>query len=111
MAKRDIAVTSWTHAEGESSRPHLTDEGSEVTPPRNDMPSTALFPKITEELDEFNTVREKELSEESNDQHTSSVHEEVQIDKVTATSSEPASPKPLSAPIETVSSESPRSGN
>ncbi|KAF2564079.1 hypothetical protein F2Q70_00015183 [Brassica cretica] len=81
MAKRDIAVTSWTHAEGESSRPHLTDEGSEVTPPRNDMPSTALFPEITEELDEFNTAREKEPSEESNDQHASFVREEVQIDK------------------------------
>ena len=88
MAKRDIAVTSWTHAEGESSRPHLTDEGSEVTPPRNDMPSTALFPKITEELDEFNTAREREPSEESNDQHASSVREEVHIDKVTSTSSD-----------------------
>ncbi|KAH0863514.1 hypothetical protein HID58_080725 [Brassica napus] len=109
MAKRDIVVTSWTHAEGESSRPHLTNEGSEATPPRKDLLSTALFPEITEELDKFNTVREKELSEESNDQHTSSVHEEVQIDKVTATSSDPASPKPLSAPIETVPSESPRS--
>ncbi|KAF3498189.1 hypothetical protein DY000_02054506 [Brassica cretica] len=109
MAKRDIVMTSWTHAEGESSRPHLTNEGSEATPPRNDLLSTALFLEITEELDEFNTVREKELSEESNDQHTSSIHEEVQIDKVTATSSDPASPKPLSAPIETVPSESPRS--
>ncbi|KAH0896981.1 hypothetical protein HID58_046549 [Brassica napus] len=45
------------------------------------MSSTALFPEITEELDEFNTAREKEPSEESNDQHASSVREEVQIDK------------------------------
>ncbi|KAH0901305.1 hypothetical protein HID58_040808 [Brassica napus] len=109
MAKRDIAVTSWTHAEGESSRPHLTEEGPEATPPRNDLPSTALLPEITEELELFNTGHEKEPSEESDDQHTSSVREEVQIDKVTATSSDPAPPKPLSAPIRTVPSVSHRS--
>ncbi|KAF3527535.1 hypothetical protein DY000_02037055 [Brassica cretica] len=109
MAKRDIAVTSWTHAEGESSRPHLTEEGPEATPPRNDLPSTALLPEITEELELFNTGHEKEPSEESDDQHTSSVREEVQIDKVTATSSDPAPPKPLSAPIGTVPSVSHRS--
>ncbi|KAF2585962.1 hypothetical protein F2Q70_00035641 [Brassica cretica] len=109
MAKRDIALTSWTHAAGESSRPYLTDEGSEATPPRNNLPSTALLPEITEELELFNTANEKEPSEESDDQHASSVHEEAQIDKVTATSSDPSPPKPLSAPIGTVPSESHRS--
>ena len=109
MAKRDIALTSWTHAAGESSRPYLTDKGSEATPPRNNLPSTALLPEITEELELFNTANEKEPSEESDDQHASSVHEEAQIDKVTATSSDPAPPKPLSAPIGTVPSESHRS--
>ncbi|KAF3602102.1 hypothetical protein F2Q69_00034978 [Brassica cretica] len=109
MAKRDIALTSWTHAAGESSRPYLTDKGSEATPPRNNLPSTALLPEITEELELFNTANEKEPSEESDDQHASSVHEEAQIDKVTATSSDTALPKPLSAPIGTVPSESHRS--
>ncbi|KAG2247489.1 hypothetical protein Bca52824_087117 [Brassica carinata] len=109
MAKRDIALTSWTHAAGESSRPYLTDKGSEATPLRNNLPSTALLPEITEELELFNTANEKEPSEESDDQHASSVHEEAQIDKVTATSSDPAPPKPLSAPIGTVPSESHRS--
>ena len=109
MAKRDIAVTSWTHAEGESWRPHLTDGGSEPTPPRNDLLSTTLLPAITQELESFNTAHEKEPSEESDDQHTSSACEEVQIDKVTATSSDPAPPKPLSDPFETAPSESLRS--
>ncbi|KAF3516070.1 hypothetical protein DY000_02061459 [Brassica cretica] len=111
MAKRDIAVTSPTHAEGESSRPHLTDEGSEATPPRNDPPSTALFPEITEELDEFNTAREKDLSEESGDQQASSTREEVQIASLTATSSNPAPPKSQSVPLEVAGSESRRSEN
>ncbi|XP_048615734.1 uncharacterized protein LOC125588439 [Brassica napus] len=111
MAKRDIAVTSPTHAKGESSRSHLTDEGSEATPPRNDPSSTALFPEITEELDEFNTAREKDLSEESGDQQTSSTREEVQIASVTATSSNPAPPKSQSVPLEVAGSESRRSEN
>ncbi|KAF2564003.1 hypothetical protein F2Q70_00016354 [Brassica cretica] len=68
-----------------------------------------LASRITEELDLFNTTHEKKPSEESDDQHASSVREEVQIDKVTATSSDPAPPKPLSAPIGTVPSESHRS--
>ncbi|KAF3534381.1 hypothetical protein DY000_02038042 [Brassica cretica] len=65
MAKRDIAVTSWTHAEG--------------------------------------------VVQQSDDQHASSACEEVQIDKVTATSSDPAPPNPLSDPFETAPSESLRS--
>ncbi|KAF3513634.1 hypothetical protein F2Q69_00009192 [Brassica cretica] len=109
MAKRDTSVTPWKHAEGESSKPHLSDEGSELPPPRNNLPSSTLFPKITEELDSFNTAHEKEPSEESDDQHASSAREEVQIDKVATTSSDPAPPKPPSAPLETAPSESHRS--
>ncbi|KAF3521178.1 hypothetical protein DY000_02061461 [Brassica cretica] len=78
---------------------------SEATPPRNDPPSTALFPEITEELDEFNTAREKDLSEESGDQQASSTREEVQITSVTATSFNPAPPKSQSVPLEDDSGE------
>ncbi|KAH0894390.1 hypothetical protein HID58_056819 [Brassica napus] len=64
---------------------------------------------MQKELDSFNTAHEKEPSEESDDQHASSAREEVQIDKVTTTSSDPAPPKPPSAPLETAPSESHRS--
>ncbi|KAF2608064.1 hypothetical protein F2Q68_00043243 [Brassica cretica] len=57
----------------------------------------------------LNTAHEKEPSEESDDQHASSVREEVQINKVNVTFSDPAATKPLSDPLKTVSSESNRS--
>ncbi|KAH0872114.1 LOW QUALITY PROTEIN: hypothetical protein HID58_069476 [Brassica napus] len=101
MAKHDIAVTSWTHAGGESSRPHLTDGGSEQTPSRNKLLLSTFFPEITEEL--------SQPSEESDDQHASSAREEVQINKVNVTLSDPAATKPLSDPLKTMSSESNRS--
>ncbi|KAG2277721.1 hypothetical protein Bca52824_060276 [Brassica carinata] len=65
MAKRDIAIASSSHAEDESQRPHLADEGSEATPLRNELPTMNLLPEVTEELDEFNTARETALSDES----------------------------------------------
>ncbi|KAF2561648.1 hypothetical protein F2Q70_00016509 [Brassica cretica] len=68
MVKRDVAIASSSHAEDESPRPHLADEGSEATPPRNDLPTTNLLPEVTEELDDFNTAHEKALSDESGDQ-------------------------------------------
>ncbi|KAH0857094.1 hypothetical protein HID58_085355 [Brassica napus] len=71
MAKRDIAIASSSHAEDESQRPHLADEGSEATPLRNELPTMNLLPEVTEELDEFNTARETALSDESGDQQVS----------------------------------------
>ena len=57
----------------------------------------------------MNTAHEKEPSEESDDQHASSAREEVQINKVNVTLSDPAATKPLSDPLKTMSSESNRS--
>ena len=111
MAKRDIALTSWTHAAGESSRPYLTDKGSEATPQRNDLPTTNLLPKVTEELDEFNTAREKHLSNESSDQQVSFVQEKGLIAPDATTSTDPAPPKFPSAPLNATLSESLRSEN
>ena len=79
MAKRDVAITSLSHAEDESPRPNLSDEGSEATPLRNELPTTNLLPEVTEELDEFNTAHEKALYDESGDQQVSSVQEEVPV--------------------------------
>ncbi|KAF2539213.1 hypothetical protein F2Q68_00022429 [Brassica cretica] len=111
MAKRDVAITSSSHAEDESPRPHLADEGSEATPPRNELPTTNLLPEVTEELDEFNTAREKALSDKSGDQQVSSVQEEVPVAPDTTTSTYPASPKSPSAPLDATPSESLRYEN
>ncbi|KAF3523517.1 hypothetical protein F2Q69_00046241 [Brassica cretica] len=78
MAKHDIAVTLWTHAGGESSRPHLTDEGSEQTPSRNNLLSSTLFPEITEELSQ-RSGEGKEQSED-NSEPVEKIQEEAQID-------------------------------
>ena len=99
MAKRDVAIASSSHAEDESLRPHLTDEGSEATSRRNDLPATNLLPEVTEELDEFNTAHEKALSDEGGDQQVSSVREEVQIAPGATTSANPVSSKSQSAPL------------
>ncbi|KAG2273882.1 hypothetical protein Bca52824_056437 [Brassica carinata] len=40
MAKCDVAIASSSHAEDESPRPHLADERSEATPPRNELLTT-----------------------------------------------------------------------
>ncbi|KAF2552468.1 hypothetical protein F2Q68_00033622 [Brassica cretica] len=86
MAKRDVVIASSSHAEDESPRPHLADEESEATPPRNELPTTNLLPEVTEELDEFNTAH-------------------------ATTSTDPAPPKSPSAPLNATPSESLRSEN
>ncbi|KAG5410395.1 hypothetical protein IGI04_006720 [Brassica rapa subsp. trilocularis] len=111
MVKRDVAIASSSHAEDESLRPHLADEGSEATPPRNYLPITNLLPEVTEELDEFNTAHEKALSDESGDQQVSSVQEEVPIAPDATTSTDPAPPASQSTPLEAMPSESLRSEN
>ncbi|KAF3557957.1 hypothetical protein F2Q69_00016089 [Brassica cretica] len=111
MAKRDVAITSLSHAEDESPRPHLADEGSEVTPMRNELPTTKLLPEVTEELDEFNTAHEKALYDESGDQQVSSVQEEVLVAPDATISTDPAPPKSPSAPLDATPSESLRSEN
>ncbi|KAL0669697.1 hypothetical protein Bca4012_032401 [Brassica carinata] len=111
MAKRDVAITSLSHAEDESPRPHLADEGSEATPLRNELPTTNLLPEVTEELDEFNTAHEKALYDESGDQQVSSVQEEVPVAPDATTSTDPAPPKSPSAPLDATPSESLRSEN
>ncbi|KAH0867149.1 hypothetical protein HID58_074171 [Brassica napus] len=111
MAKRDVVIASSSHAEDESQRPHLADEGSEATPQRNELPTTNLLPKVTEELDEFNTAREKHLSNESSDQQVSFVQEKGLIAPDATTSTDPAPPKFPSAPLNATLSESLRSEN
>ncbi|KAG2307547.1 hypothetical protein Bca52824_027295 [Brassica carinata] len=111
MAKRDVAITSLSHAEDESPRPHLADEGFEATPLRNELPTTNLLPEVTEELDEFNTAHEKALYDESGDQQVSSVQEEVPVAPDATTSTDPAPPKSPSAPLDATPSESLRSEN
>ncbi|XP_009124564.1 uncharacterized protein LOC103849553 [Brassica rapa] len=111
MAKRDVAIASSSHAEDESPRPHLADEGSEATPPRNELPTTNLLPEVTEELDEFNTAREKALSDESGEQQVSSVQEKGPITQDATTSTDPTPPKSPSAPLDATPSEPPRSEN
>ncbi|KAL0835886.1 hypothetical protein Bca101_087775 [Brassica carinata] len=109
MAKRDVAIVSSSHTEDESPRPHLADEGSEATPPRNELPTTNLLPEVTEELDEFNTAREKALSDESGDQQVSFVQEKGSIAPNATTSTDPTPPKSPSAPLDATPSESLRS--
>ena len=111
MAKCDVAIASSSHAEDESPRPHLADERSEATPPRNELLTTILIPEVMEELDEFNTAREKAMSDESGDQQVSSVQEEVMIAPDATTSTNPAPPKSPSAPLDATSSESLKSEN
>ncbi|KAF2533309.1 hypothetical protein F2Q70_00029248 [Brassica cretica] len=111
MAKRDVVIASSSHAEDESPRPHLADEESEATPPRNELPTTNLLPEVTEELDEFNTAREKALSDENGDQQVSFVQEKGPIAPDATTSTDPAPPKSPSAPLNATPSESLRYEN
>ena len=111
MAKRDVVIASSSHAEDESPRPHLTDEESKATPPRNELPTMNLLPEVTEELDEFNTAREKALSDESGDQQVSFVQEKGLIAPDATTLTGPTPPKSPSAPLNATPSESLRSKN